>query len=92
MPEDLSLLLIGPPDRQECARAVLAERLAKAFERFFGAKAPAALAHVPGLTPGDFQVVAPQLRFRPRASAAEILVLIEADARAEPESAGLIGF
>ena len=69
--------------------AALTER---AFVRFFGAPAPAGLARIAGLTPGDFAVVARQLRHRPAASPAEILALLEAEARAKPEPATAIGF
>ena len=47
------------------------ERAARAFERFFGIAAPAALAGVGGLTPGDFAVVARQLRFAPAQDAGD---------------------
>jgi hypothetical protein len=67
----------------------LAER---AFVRFFGRAAPAGLARVVGFTPGDFAVVARQLRYRGDASAGEILALLEAEARAKPEPATVIGF
>jgi len=67
----------------------LAER---AFARFFGRAAPAGLARIVGLTPGDFAVVARQLRYRGEASAAEILGLLEAEARAKPEPGAAIGF
>lgn len=65
---------------------------ARAWVRFFGGAAPAGLARVAGLTPGDFAVVARQLRYRVGASAAEILDLLEAEARAKPEPAVPIGF
>jgi len=64
----------------------------RAFERFFGTAAPAGLARVAGLTPGDFAVVKRQLRYRADASAGEILALLEAEARAKPEPASAIGF
>lgn len=67
----------------------LAER---AFGRFFGTAAPAGLARVRGLTPGDFANVARQLRYRGEAEAGEILALLEAEARAKPEPASAIGF
>jgi hypothetical protein len=65
---------------------------ARAWARFFGGAAPAGLALVTGLTPGDFAVVARQLRYREAASAPEILGLLEAEARAKPEPAMSIGF
>ncbi len=67
-------------------------RAARAFERFFGGAAPAGLARVSGLTPGDFAVVARQLRYREAAGSDEILALLEAEARAKPEPSGRIGF
>jgi len=67
----------------------LAER---AWTRFFGGPAPAGLARISGLTPGDFALVARQLRFRERAERAEILALLEAEARAKPEPCERIGF
>jgi SpoVK/Ycf46/Vps4 family AAA+-type ATPase len=67
----------------------LAER---AFVRFFGGAAPAGLERIAGLTPGDFAVVARQLRGRADASAGEILALLEAEARAKPEPSQAIGF
>jgi transitional endoplasmic reticulum ATPase len=65
---------------------------ARAWARFFGGAAPAGLNRVAGLTPGDFAVVARQLRYRDGASASEILGLLEAEARAKPEPAVPIGF
>jgi transitional endoplasmic reticulum ATPase len=65
---------------------------ARAWARFFGGEAPAALARVGGLTPGDFAVVARQLRYRDEAGPAEILALLEAEARAKPERCERIGF
>ena len=67
-------------------------RSARAFERFFGLAAPAALGGVINLTPGDFAVVRRQLRFRPAGGAAEIVALLDAEARAKPERASRIGF
>jgi len=67
----------------------LAER---AWARFFGGAAPVGLARVTGLTPGDFAVVARQLRYRGAATSAEILALLEAEARAKPEPTERIGF
>lgn len=66
--------------------------MARAWARFFGTEPPAGLARVAGLTPGDFAVVARQLRYRDMASASEILGLLEAEARAKPEPAAPIGF
>jgi SpoVK/Ycf46/Vps4 family AAA+-type ATPase len=65
---------------------------ARAFKRFFGAPAPAALGEVAGLTPGDFAVVARQLRYRGEAAPREIVALLAAEARAKPERPCRIGF
>jgi len=64
----------------------------RAWIRFFGGKAPAELARIGGLTPGDFAVVARQLRYRDEASPTEILALLDAEARAKPEAMAPIGF
>jgi hypothetical protein len=66
--------------------------LARAYRCFFGGDAPAQLLGVTGLTPGDFQVVARQLRYAPTQCAAEVVARLEAEARAKPEGGGRIGF
>jgi AAA+ superfamily predicted ATPase len=73
-------------------RALSAQAAKRAFERFFGKPAPPGLAEVAGLTPGDFAVVRRQLRYRPEAKAGEILVLLEAEAKAKPERVLKVGF
>lgn len=73
-------------------KALSGHSAARAFERFFGKAAPAGLAELSGLTPGDFAVVRRQLRYRPEAGAGEILALLEAEAKAKPERAARIGF
>jgi hypothetical protein len=45
-----------------------------------------------GLTPGDFQVVARQLRYAPGRTARGVVARLEAEARAKPEGGGRIGF
>lgn len=65
------------------------ERAARAFERFFAMRAPAGL---DGLTPGDFAVVARQLRHRPASGAADIAARLRAEAEARPGMASPIGF
>lgn len=70
-------------------RPLGAERSAKAFERFFGMAAPAGL---DGLTPGDFAVVARQLRHRPARGAADIAGRLRAEAAGRPGAASPIGF
>jgi len=72
-------------------RPLSAEAAARAFERFFETPAPAALAEVTGLTPGDFAIVRRQLRFR-GAGPAEIVALLEAEARAKPDRPARLGF
>jgi transitional endoplasmic reticulum ATPase len=73
-------------------RTLSAGSAAQAWERFFGGPAPAGLGEVNGLTPGDFAVVRRQLRYRPEATAGEILALIEAEAKAKPERSLKVGF
>lgn len=67
-------------------------RVARAFERFFGMPAPAAIAALRGLTPGDFAVVRRQLRHAPADDAAGILARLEQELAAKPEPASRIGF
>ena len=69
--------------------AALAER---AWVRFFGGEAPAALARIAGLTPGDFAVVKRQLRYGGAGSPQAILAALETEARAKPEASTAIGF
>lgn len=73
-------------------KALSPEAAARAFAHFFGRPAPAGLAGVAGLTPGDFAVVKRQLRFREAARPEEVVALLAAEARAKPEQAGRIGF
>jgi SpoVK/Ycf46/Vps4 family AAA+-type ATPase len=73
-------------------RAMSAEAAARAWARFFGGRAPAALAGLGGLTPGDFAVVRRQLRYTDRPRPAEILALLEAEANAKPERVAKVGF
>jgi SpoVK/Ycf46/Vps4 family AAA+-type ATPase len=73
-------------------RALSAQAAARAFERFFGRPAPAALTAVGGLTPGDFAVVKRQLRYRPEAGPSDILALLEGEAKAKPERVTKVGF
>ena len=67
-------------------------RAAQAFERFFGLAAPIGLEELANLTPGDFAVVARQLRHAPAAGAADLLDRLRAEADAKPEAAARIGF
>jgi transitional endoplasmic reticulum ATPase len=68
------------------------KRAALAFERFFGISAPAALAGVGGLTPGDFAVVARQLRFAPARGAEDLVGRLRLEAAAKPATSAKIGF
>jgi MoxR-like ATPase len=73
-------------------QALSADSAARAWSRFFGGPAPAGLAEIGGLTPGDFAVVKRQLRYREEARAGEILALLEAEAKAKPEQTARVGF
>ena len=63
-----------------------------AWRRFFGGKAPKGLGQIAGLTPGDFTVVARQIRFAQRPAQADILKRLEAEVAAKPGHAGRMGF
>ncbi|MEP9402115.1 AAA family ATPase [Sphingomonas silueang] len=67
-------------------------RAAAAFARFFGHAAPPALARVEGLTPGDFAVVARQLRHWPAADARELVERLRAEVAVKPGRAMRVGF
>ncbi|MEG3180195.1 AAA family ATPase [Sphingomonas sp. LT1P40] len=66
-------------------------RAVRAFERFFGMTAPAGLAEIAGLTPGDFAVVKRQLRFS-GGDAAWIVERLRDEVAAKPCGGGRIGF
>ena len=68
------------------------ERCRRAFERFFGMAAPAGLAALRNLTPGDFAVVKRQLRHAPAADAEAILARLHDESRVKPETGVRIGF
>ena len=68
------------------------ERAARAFERFFGRKAPQALSTLRNLTPGDFAVVARQLRYAPARDSADLLERLRQEADAKPGGRMRIGF
>jgi AAA+ superfamily predicted ATPase len=68
------------------------EAAMRAWPRFFACERPAGLGEIGGLTPGDFAVVARQLRYRPDASPNQILAMLEAEVRAKPERSAKIGF
>lgn len=73
-------------------RPLSEEKLAKAFDRFFGGPVPAGLREINGLTPGDFAVVKRQLRYRPDCTAEEIVDLLRREAEAKLGPTGRIGF
>ncbi len=68
------------------------ERLKRAFERFFGQAAPAGLLELRNLTPGDFAVVARQLRHAPAADAETIVARLRDESRVKPDTGVKIGF
>jgi AAA+ superfamily predicted ATPase len=68
------------------------ERLRRAFERFFVLPAPAGLAGLCNLTPGDFAVVARQLRHAPAQDAEAILERLRGESRVKPDAMARIGF
>lgn len=73
-------------------RALGSERAARAFHRFFGHAAPASLHEVRGLTPGDFAVVARQLRHAPARDAGDLVDRLRAETAARPQAGARIGF
>lgn len=68
------------------------ERAASAFARFFHYAAPAGLAELRNLTPGDFAVVARQLRHAPAGSACEIVERLRFESAAKPDRGNRVGF
>ena len=68
------------------------ERAAVAFKRFFGKPAPACLREVEGLTPGDFAVVARQLRYWPATDAADLVARLQGEVEARPGTSVRLGF
>ncbi|QNQ08898.1 AAA family ATPase [Sphingomonas alpina] len=68
------------------------ERAERAFQRFFGMPAPAGLSEVSGLTPGDFAVVARQLRHAPAGDARGVVDRLAREVACKPEAGGKIGF
>jgi SpoVK/Ycf46/Vps4 family AAA+-type ATPase len=68
------------------------ERAAQAFERFFGLPAPAQLAALKSLTPGDFAVVARQRRYGPPLDAEALVDRLGREVESRPGAAGRIGF
>jgi SpoVK/Ycf46/Vps4 family AAA+-type ATPase len=68
------------------------ERLRRAFEQFFHLEAPAGLSSLRNLTPGDFAVVARQLRHAPANDAEAILARLRDESRVKPDTGVRIGF
>ncbi|MEM6856595.1 MAG: AAA family ATPase [Pseudomonadota bacterium] len=68
------------------------KRLALAFERFFEGPAPTSLREIANLTPGDFAVVAKQLRHTPRVSKQGIVQRLAKEAQHKPDAPRSIGF
>ncbi|HEY5723302.1 MAG TPA: AAA family ATPase [Allosphingosinicella sp.] len=68
------------------------EAAGRAWRRFFDTAPPSGLSRTLGLTPGDFAVVARQLRYRPEAEAEAVLAMLAAEARSRPDMASRIGF
>lgn len=73
-------------------RALSGARAAAAFRHFFGTEAPAALASLRRLTPGDMAVVARQLRHCPERDAHEIVARLRDEIAAKPGIPHAIGF
>ncbi len=70
-----------------------ASKAAHAFRRFFDAEPPASLNEIDGLTPGDFAVVARQLRFQcGKPGAGAIVGLLAGEAAVKPGRLKSIGF
>ena len=67
-------------------------KAAQAFDRFFGMAAPMDLAQLRNLTPGDFSVVARQLRHAPSDDAVEIVDRLRLESVVKPERSSRIGF
>jgi SpoVK/Ycf46/Vps4 family AAA+-type ATPase len=73
-------------------RPLEASRAAQAFEHFFGLPAPATLAELRGLTPGDFAVVARQQRHAGQSDAAGLVERLLRELEARPAASTRIGF
>jgi len=64
----------------------------RAFVRFFGQPAPIGLDRLAGLTPGDFAVVARQLRASGSREPAALLAALEAELAMKPGTMAVMGF
>ncbi|HKT14332.1 MAG TPA: ATP-binding protein [Allosphingosinicella sp.] len=67
-------------------------KAAKAFASFFDLPAPPSLARIERLTPGDFAIVARQLRFRATDDPNHIVRMLAAEAAAKTSGNARIGF
>ena len=68
-------------------------KAANAFRSFFGKEPPTGLSEIEGLTPGDFAVVARQLRFHGEMPGPDVIVgLLAGEAAAKPGRLQPIGF
>jgi len=67
-------------------------RLRQAFGHFFGKAPPAGLLDLQNLTPGDFAVVARQLRHTPEQTTQAILARLREESRIKPDAPARIGF
>ncbi len=68
------------------------ERVKRAFEHFFAVEPPEGLGALRNLTPGDFAVVARQLRHAPAKDAQAILERLRDESRVKPDTGAKIGF
>lgn len=68
------------------------EASARAFERFFAMAPPPAIDALRNLTPGDFAVVARQIRHHPATGANDILARLERESEMKPGAMGRLGF
>ena len=67
-------------------------RAARAFERFFGQRAPVSLAEIANLTPGDFAVVRRQVRHLGPIGPEAIVDRLREEVALKPGPSGRIGF
>jgi transitional endoplasmic reticulum ATPase len=74
-------------------RALSNAKLRDAYQRFFKRDAPQALCQLEGLTPGDFAVVARQLRYiKGEVNSLDILKNLQAELASKPHYSSRIGF
>lgn len=73
-------------------RALSPDKMAAAFEQFFGIAPPVSLASLHNLTPGDFAVVARQMRHTPNLDGDEIVVRLAEETKTKPNAMHRVGF